>query len=99
MAAKASFCKGFVWVATFKKTTVFRWESNHRTAVLCGLEVELLLLSSLEHLGLREAGGRGEEDNRGSEEKVLKVTDEQDLGRRSPAAAAVTAAIALTGVN
>lgn len=32
------------------------------------------------------------------EEKVLKVTDEQDLGRRSPAAA-VTAAIALTGVN
>lgn len=34
----------------------------------------------------------------GCEEKVLKVTDEQDSGRRSPAAA-VTAAIALTGVN
>lgn len=32
------------------------------------------------------------------EEKVLKLTDEQDLGRRSPTAA-VTAAISLTGVN
>lgn len=43
-------------------------------------------------------GGRQQrERKRGCEEKVLKVTDEQDLGRRSPAA--VTAAIALTGVN
>ncbi|KAK2830445.1 hypothetical protein Q5P01_018376 [Channa striata] len=33
----------------------------------------------------------------GCEEKVLKVTDEQNLGSRSPAAA-VTAAIALTGL-
>lgn len=44
-----------------------------------------------------------DEDNRGREcrdvkKKLLEVTDEQNLGRRSPAAA-VTAAIALTGVN
>lgn len=48
-------------------------------------------------------GGEGEgrqqrERKSGREEMVLKVTDEQDLGRRFPAAA-VTAAIALTGVN
>lgn len=42
---------------------------------------------ALEHLGWSS-----------SDEKLLKVTDEQDLGRRS-VAAAVTAAIALTGVN
>lgn len=43
--------------------------------------------------GENRGGGR-----RGFEEKVLKVTGEQDPGRRSPAAA-VTAAVALTGVN
>lgn len=44
--------------------------------------------------GRRQQG----ECKRGCEETVLKVTDEQDLGRRSPAAD-VTAAIVLTGVN
>lgn len=43
-------------------------------------------------------GKKTTERKKVSEEKVLKVTDEQDLVRRSPAAA-VTAAIALTGVN
>lgn len=70
-------------------------------------EVEMFLLTGLEHLCRVRVGKRkvwlskkrqARERKRGCEEAVLKVTDEQDLGRRSPAAA-VTAAIALTGVN
>lgn len=44
--------------------------------------------------GWRQLGER----EKACEEAVLKVTDGQDLSRRSPVAA-VTAAIVLTGVN
>lgn len=43
-------------------------------------------------------GRRPQQRKKDCEEKILKVTDEQDLGRRFPAAA-VTAAVTLTGVN